>query len=390
VHGKPLVYLDSAATSQKPEVVIRALDEYYRKYNANIHRGIYWLAEEATARYEDARKKVQKFINARSWREIVFTRNATEAINLVAYAWGRRHVGAGDEIVLSLLEHHSNIVPWQLLAEEKGATLKYIPVDKQGRLDLSSLDDIITERTRLVAVTLMSNVTGAITSLDPITQRARAVGATLLVDAAQAAPHLPLDVQALDVDFLALSGHKMLGPFVGILYGKKALLEEMPPFLGGGDMIRQVQLQSSKWNDLPYKFEAGTPAIAEAIGLGAAIDYLNGLGMENIRAHERELVAYALDRLRDVPSLELIGPENPDERGGLCAFELQGVHPHDIAAVLDRDGIAIRAGHHCAQPLHEHFGLPASARASFYVYNTADEIDQLVASLGRVRAIFEK
>ncbi len=389
VHGKPLVYLDSAATSQKPTAVIEALDTYYRTTNANIHRGIYTLAEQSTQQYEDARKKVQKFINARSWREIIFTRNATEGLNLVAYSWGRRNIHSGDEIVNTLLEHHSNIVPWQLLAQERGAVLKHIPVDGQGRLALDQLDPLITEKTKIVAVSAMSNVTGAITPLAPIIQRAHAVGAVVVVDAAQAAPHLALDVQALDCDFLAFSGHKMLGPFVGVLYGKRALLEAMPPFLGGGDMIRRVQLQESSWNDLPYKFEAGTPAIAEAIGLGVAIDYLDQLGMANVRAHERELTAYALERLAEVPTLRVFGPSDPAERGGLTAFEMEGIHPHDIAALLDRDAICIRAGHHCAQPLHDYYDLPATARASYYVYNTPDDVDRLVASLQNVRRMFE-
>lgn len=390
VHGKPLVYLDSAATSQKPESVIRALDTYYRTTNANIHRGIYVLAEQATEQYETARKKVQKFVNAKSWREIIWTRNATESLNLVAYSWGRANIHAGDEIVTSVLEHHSNIVPWQLLAQEKGATLKHIPLDGQGRLALDNLDTLITEKTKLVAVTMMSNVTGAITPLDKIIARAHAVGAVVVVDAAQGAPHLPIDVQALDVDFLAFSGHKMLGPFVGVLYGKRAFLEAMPPFLGGGDMIRQVGLQSSTWNDLPYKFEAGTPAIAEAIGIGTAVDYLNTLGMENVRAHEKELTTYALDKLQEVPALRVIGPTDVNERGGLAAFEMTGIHPHDIAAILDRDAICIRAGHHCAQPLHDHYNLPATARASFYVYNAPEEIDALVTSLQNVRKMFDK
>lgn len=388
VHGKPLVYLDSAATSQKPESVIAAFDTYYRTTNANIHRGIYTLAEQATEQYENARKRVQKFINAKSWREIIWTRNATEALNLVAYSWGRSNINAGDEIVISLLDHHSNIVPWQLLAHEKNATLKHIPVDGQGRLDLDNLDQIITGKTRLVAVTMMSNVTGAITPLDKIISRAHAVGAVVVIDAAQGAPHLPIDVRALDTDFLAFSGHKMLGPFVGVLYGKRALLEAMPPFLGGGDMIRQVELYNSTWNDLPHKFEAGTPAIAEAIAFGAAIDYLEALGMENVRAHEMELTAYALEKLADVPTLHVIGPTNTAERGGLTSFEMQGIHPHDIAAILDRDAICIRAGHHCAQPLHDHYNLAATARASFYVYNTPEEIDRLVASLQNVRKMF--
>jgi cysteine desulfurase/selenocysteine lyase len=388
VHGKPLIYLDSAATSQKPESVIRALDTYYRTTNANIHRGIYQLAEHATEEYEAARKKVQKFINAKSWREIIWTRNATEALNLVAHSYGRANVNAGDEIVISLLEHHSNIVPWQLLAQEKVATLKHIPVDGQGRLALDDRDEWITPKTKIVAVSMMSNVTGAITPLDEIIARAHAVGAVVVVDAAQGAPHLPIDVQALDVDFLAFSGHKMLGPFVGVLYGKRALLEAMPPFLGGGDMIRRVGLYESTWNDLPHKFEAGTPAIAEAVGMGAAVDYLNELGMENVREHEVELTAYALEKLQEVPTLRVLGPSDVRERGGLAAFELPGIHPHDIAAVLDRDGICIRAGHHCAQPLHEHYGLPASARASFYIYNSPDEIDTLVTSLHNVRKMF--
>ncbi|MCC7161072.1 MAG: cysteine desulfurase [Anaerolineae bacterium] len=388
VHGKPLVYLDSAATSQKPESVIQTLDAYYRATNANIHRGIYQLAEQATEQYETARKKAQKFVNAKSWREIVWTRNTTEAINLVAYTYGRANVRAGDEIVISLLEHHSNIVPWQLLAKEKNATLKHIPVDGQGRLALDDLDTLITDKTKIVAVTMMSNVTGAITPLETIIARAHAVGAVVIVDAAQAVPHLPVDVRALDVDFLAFSGHKMLGPFVGVLYGKRALLEAMPPFMGGGDMIRKVELYESTWNELPYKFEAGTPAIAEAIGLGAAIDYLETLGMDNVREHEQELTAYALEKLQEVPTLRLLGPEKIAERGGLAAFELPGIHPHDVAAVLDRDAICIRAGHHCAQPLHAYFDLPATSRASFYVYNTPDEIDTLVTSLQGVRRMF--
>ncbi|HZQ08107.1 MAG TPA: SufS family cysteine desulfurase, partial [Anaerolineae bacterium] len=334
------------------------------------------------------RKKVQKFINAKSWREIIWTRNATEGLNLVAYTWGRQNIRAGDEIVISLLEHHSNVVPWQLLAQEKGATLKHIPADGQGRLALDNLDSIITDKTKLVAVTMMSNVTGAITPLDVIIKRAREVGAIVVVDAAQAAPHLPLDVRALDADFVAFSGHKMLGPFVGVLYGKKHLLEAMPPFLGGGDMIRKVELYESSWNDLPYKFEAGTPAIAEAVGMGAAIDYLNALGMDAVRQHEKELTAYALEKLSEVPTLRVIGPTNVKERGGLAAFEMEGIHPHDIAAILDRDAICIRAGHHCAQPLHDYYDLAASARASFYIYNTPEDIDALVASLKNVRNVF--
>lgn len=389
MNGKPLIYLDSAATSQKPEAVIQVLDEYYRKYNANIHRGVYYLAEEATARYEDARKKVQKFINAKSYREIVFTRNTTEAINLVAYAWGRKNIQAGDEIVATLLEHHSNIVPWQLLAQEKNAKLKFIDVDEHGLLRAEQIDQHITEKTKLVAATMMSNVAGTITPLKQMIDRAHAVGAVCLVDAAQAVPHLPVDVQALGCDFLAFSGHKMLGPFVGVLYGKRALLEAMNPFLGGGDMIREVHLDHSKWNELPWKFEAGTPAIAEGIGLGAAVDYLNALGMENVRAHERALTAYALEKIGHVDCIQILGPLDADQRGGTVAFAVPGVHPHDVAQILDREGIAVRAGHHCAMPLHERYGLPATTRASFYVYNVPDEIDTLVEMLGKVREIFK-
>jgi cysteine desulfurase/selenocysteine lyase len=389
VNGKPLIYLDSAATSQKPESVIRILDEYYRKYNANIHRGVYSIAEEATARYEGARKKVQKFINAKSYREVIFTRNATEAINLVAYAWGRRNIRAGDVIVTTLLEHHSNIVPWQLLAEEKNATLEFIQVDDHGLLRAEQIEQLITEKTKLVAATMMSNVAGTITPTQQIIERAHAVGALCLVDGAQGVPHLAVDVQALDCDFLAFSGHKMLGPFVGVLYGKRALLEAMDPFLSGGDMIREVHLDHSNWNELPWKFEAGTPAIAEGIGMGAAVDYLTALGMDNVRAHERDLVGYALDKMRPVEGIQIIGPLNPDQRGAVLAFSVPEVHPHDVAQIFDREGICVRAGHHCAMPLHEHYGLAATTRASFYVYNVPEEVDKLVETLAKVRRIFK-
>lgn len=389
VNGKPLIYLDSTATSQKPEAVIRVMDEYYRKYNANVHRGVYSLAEEATARYEGARKKIQKFINAKSWREVIYTRNATEAINLVAYAWGRANIQEGDEIVSTLIEHHSNIVPWQLLAKEKNAKLNFIGVDDQARLLTEDIEKIITPKTKLVAVTMMSNVAGTITPIQRIIERAHSVGALVLVDGAQAVPHMPVDVQALDIDFLAFSGHKMLGPFVGILYGKRALLEAMNPFLGGGDMIREVHLDQSKWNELPYKFEAGTPAVVEGIGLGTAVDYLNALGMENVREHERELTAYALDKIGSVDGIHIVGPKSADERGGVVAFDVPGVHPHDVAQIFDREGICVRAGHHCAMPLHEHYGLAATTRASFYVYNIPDEIDKLVETLDKVRDIFK-
>lgn len=389
VNGKPLIYLDSAATSQKPESVIQAMDEYYRKYNANVHRGVYALAEEATARYEGARKKIQKFINAKSYREIVYTRNTTESINLVAYAWGRKNIHAGDEIVTTLLEHHSNIVPWQLLAQEKNAALKFIDVDENGFLRGEQIETLITEKTKLVAATMASNVTGTLTPIQQIIDRAHAVGAICVVDAAQSVPHMPVDVQQLGVDFLAFSGHKMLGPFVGILYGKRALLEAMDPFLGGGDMIREVFMDHSTWNELPWKFEAGTPAIMEGIAMGAAIDYLNALGMDNVRAHERALAAYALDQMKDLDGIRMLGPLEADQRGGVIAFSIPDVHPHDVAQIFDREGICVRAGHHCAMPLHEHYGLAATTRASFYVYNVPEEIDQLVETLAKVRQIFK-
>ena len=389
VNGKPLVYLDSAATSQKPEAVLAAMDEHYRKFNANIHRGVYSIAEEATAHYEAARKKVQKFINAKSYREIIYTRNATEALNLVAYTWGRANLHAGDEIVTTMLEHHSNIVPWQILAQEKGAILKFIRVDDQGFLLEEDLATLINAKTKIVAATMMSNVAGTITPITQIIARAHSVGAVTVIDAAQSVPHMPVDVQALDCDFLAFSGHKMLAPFVGILYGKRALLEAMPPFMGGGDMIREVFTSHSTWNDLPYKFEAGTPAIAEAVGLGAAVDYLTALGMDNVRAHERELVAYALGKMRDLDHVRIVGPLDANQRGGVIAFSIPEAHPHDIATIFDREGLCVRAGHHCAMPLHDFYGLDATTRASFYIYNIPEEVDRLVEVLHKVRTIFK-
>lgn len=389
VNGKPLIYLDSTATSQKPESVIRAMDEYYRQYNANVHRGVYSLAEHATTEYENARKKIQKFINAKSHREIIYTRNTTESLNLVAYAWGRKFINAGDEIVSTLIEHHSNIVPWQLLAQEKGAKLNFIGVDEQARLRTEEIERLITPKTKLVAVTMMSNAAGTLTPIQHIIDRAHSVGAVIVVDGAQSVAHMPVDVQSLDVDFLAFSGHKMLGPFVGVLYGKRALLEAMNPFMSGGDMIREVHLEQSTWNDLPYKFEAGTPAIAEAIGMGAAIDYLSELGMENVRAHEIEMTDYALEKIGGVEGVHIVGPRKAEERGGVIAFDIPGVHPHDVAQILDSEGICVRAGHHCAMPLHEHYGLAATTRASFYVYNIPDEVDKLVEMMGKVQQIFK-
>lgn len=388
VHGRPLVYLDNAASSQKPRLVVEALDEYYRGYNANVHRGIHTLSEKASMAYEKARRKVAEFINAGSPKEVVWTRNTTESINLVAYTWGRSSISAGDEILLTEMEHHSNLIPWQMLADEKDAKLRFIPVTDNGLLDLDRLDDLLTERTKLVSVTHMSNVLGTINPVKEIARRAHAVGAVILLDSAQSVPHLPVDVQALDCDFLAFSGHKMCGPTgIGVLYGKRELLEKMPPFLGGGDMIKEVYLESATWNDLPWKFEAGTPSIAQAIGLGFAVDYLSGVGMEAIHQHEQEIAAYALEALSDVDGLTLYGPP-AEMRGGVTTFNVAGVHPHDIATILDNEGVAIRAGHHCAQPLMRRYGVPATARASFYLYNTPEEIDILIRGLEKAKAIF--
>jgi cysteine desulfurase/selenocysteine lyase len=386
--GVPLVYLDSAATSQKPLPVLEALDHYYRHSNANVHRGIHVLAEEATALYESGREKVRRFINAASTKEVIFTRNATEAINLVAYSWGRANIRAGDMIVYTAMEHHSNLVPWQMLAEEKRARIVVIPVTDGGELDLDGLDGILAQQPRIICLSHMSNVLGTINPVTEIAARAHAAGALVLVDAAQSVPHLPVDVQTLGADFIAFSGHKMCGPTgIGVLWGKQTLLEEMPPFMGGGDMIRRVYLDSFKPNELPYKFEAGTPAIAESVGLGAAVDYLSGLGMDAVQAHEREIVSYALDRLEEVPGVKVYGPA-AERRGGVASFSLENVHPHDVAQVLDRDGIAIRAGHHCAMPLHDRYGLPATSRASFYLYNVPEDVDHLIDGLYKVKKVF--
>jgi len=389
VYGKPLVYLDSAATSQKPRPVIDALIQYYQEYNANVHRGIYKIAEEATAKYEEARGKIAAFINARGSEEIVFTRGTTEAINLVAYAWGRASVGQGDQVILTEMEHHSNLVPWQLLAQEKGARLGYIPFDDHGLLVLDALDGLLTERTRLVAVTHQSNVLGTINPVQEIVRRAHEVGALVLVDGAQSTPHMPVDVQALDCDFYAFSGHKMCGPTgTGALWARYELLDAMPPFHGGGEMITQVRLSESAYKDPPHKFEAGTPNIAGCIAWGFASDYLTSIGMQAIREHEKGLVRYALERLPEIEGIRIYGPTAVAQRGGVVAFTLDGVHPHDVAQVLDREGIAIRAGHHCAQPLHRRLGVDATARASLYLYNTRQEIDALVRGLWAVRKVF--
>jgi cysteine desulfurase/selenocysteine lyase len=386
--GVPVVYLDSTATSQKPLTVIEAMNNYYRLSNANVHRGIHALAEEATALYEGGRERVAKFINARTTKEIIFTRNTSEAINLVAYSWGRANIRAGDVIVLTEMEHHSNLVPWQMLAAERGARLEFIPVTDGGELDLSTLDLLLALSPKLVCFTHMSNVLGTINPVTEIAAKAHAAGALVLVDGAQSVPHLPVDVQTLGADFLAFSAHKMCGPTgIGVLWGRQALLEEMPPFLGGGDMIKRVYLREFKPNALPYKFEAGTPAIAEAIGFGAAVDYLSSVGREAIQAHEQEIIAYAIERLEEVPGVKVYGPP-AEKKGGVAAFTLNGIHPHDIAQVLDRDGIAIRAGHHCAMPLHDRYQLTATARASFYLYNTPQEVDKLIEGLYKVKRMF--
>lgn len=388
--GVPLVYLDSAATSQKPVAVIEAMERYYRWTNANIHRGVHALAEEATAEYEAARKRVARFIGASSPRQIIFTRNTTESINLVAQSWGRQNLKSGDLVVLTEMEHHSNLIPWQMLAAEKNLHLEFIPVTPEGLLDLSAYRELLIQEPKLVAFTHMSNVLGTINPAQEIIRQAKAAGAVTLVDAAQSVPHFSVNVQALDVDFLAFSGHKMCGPTgIGVLYGRQELLEKMPPFLGGGEMIKRVYLRTFLPNELPHKFEAGTPAIAEAIGLGVAIDYLESIGMDAIYAHERRLVTYALERLEEIPGVKIFGP-TAEHKGGVIAFTLDGIHPHDISQILDGDGVAIRAGHHCAMPLHDKLKLVATARASFYLYTTEAEIDLLVQAIYKTKKIFHE
>jgi cysteine desulfurase / selenocysteine lyase len=389
VFGHPLVYLDSAASSQKPLAVLQAMDDYYRQDNANVHRGIYQLSERATAAYEGARAKVARLIGAPDPRTIIWTRNATEAINLVAYSWGRKHISRGDVIVLTEMEHHANLVPWQILAQEKDADLEFIPITDDGILRQDVFDVLLALKPKLVAFTHVSNTLGTINPVEEMTRKAHEAGAVVLIDGAQAVPHLPVNVAEIGCDFYAFSGHKALAPTgSGVLWGRRELLEAMPPFLGGGDMIREVHLRRSEWNELPWKFEAGTPDISAQIGLGAAADYLLAIGMENVRAHERDLVGYALETLaREIPGIELYGPP-ADQRGGVIPFNLPGVHPHDVAQVLDRFGVAIRAGHHCTMPLHERLDLAATARASFQVYTTRADIDALVAGLKEVQQLF--
>lgn len=387
VHGKPLVYLDNAATTQKPQCVIDAVSRYYREENSNIHRGVHYLSEVATEAYEAARIKVQRFLNAPLFCEIIYVRGATEAINLVVSSYGRTHVGAGDEVIISAIEHHSNIVPWQMLCEEKGARLRVIPVNDRGELMLEEYEKLFNPRTKFVSLVHVSNALGTVNPVKEMIDTAHRHGAPVLVDGAQAAPHLPVDVQELDCDFYVFSGHKVYGPTgVGALYGKASLLKDMPPYMGGGDMIRSVSFEKTTYNDLPHRFEAGTPNIAGGIGLGAAIDYVTALGPERIAAHEHDLLVYGTERLSEIPGLRLIGTAR--EKAGVLSFTLEGIHPHDIGTILDREGIAVRTGHHCAMPVMERFGVPATARASLGLYNTRQEIDALVAGLHRVIRVF--
>jgi cysteine desulfurase/selenocysteine lyase len=384
----PLIYLDSAATSQKPNQMLDAMDYFYTQQNANIHRGIHFLAEEATAAYEQAREKVSKFVGSPSSKQIIFTRNTTESINLVAYSWARKNLKNGDVIILSEMEHHSNLIPWQILSQDIGTRLEFVPITLDGRLDLNEYVNLLKQNPRLVSFMHMSNVLGTINPAKEMIKLAHDAGAIVLLDGAQSVPHFPVNVQDLDVDFLAFSGHKMCGPSgIGVLYGRRGILENMPPFMGGGDMIKRVQLRSFSTNEIPYKFEAGTPAIAEVIGLGAAVDYLENVGMEKIARYENDLVKYAVERLSEVPGLTLYGP-CAENRGGVTSFSLEGIHPHDISQILDSYGIAIRAGHHCAMPLHEKLNIPASARASYYLYNSHEEVNKLIEALYQVKKIF--
>ena len=387
-HDKRLIYLDSAATSQKPRQVVDRIVRFYESENANVHRGVYELSEKATDAYEGARAATARFIGAPSTRSMVFTRGTTESINLVRFTWGRENIHEGDEILLTEMEHHSNLIPWQLLAQETGAVLRHLPITDEGTLDLSSLDQYLTSKTKLVGLGLMSNVLGTINPVRQLADAAHEVGAVILVDAAQAAPHLSFDVNELDADFLAYSAHKMCGPTgAGILYAKEHLLEEMPPFQGGGEMIREVWEDRATWNEIPYKFEAGTPNIAQAVGMGAAVEYLEGLGMDSIREHELELTKYAIDRLDEIGAT-IYGPRDLSLRGGVVSFNLPEVHPHDLATIVDQEGVCVRAGHHCAQPLMRRLDVPATARASFYIYNGTDDVDALIDALDKAKGWF--
>ncbi|MDI6803834.1 MAG: cysteine desulfurase [Bacteroidota bacterium] len=389
IKNNPLVYLDSAATTQKPLHVIEAIEKYYRNNNANVHRGAYTLSEEATSLYEEARLKTAGFINSEMTESIIFTRNATEGINLVANSWGRANLKEGDEVLLTQMEHHSNLIPWQLITKEKGAKLKFIPLTPDGKLDLTNIHKLLNEKTKFVSVVHISNSLGTINPVEEIITLAHRLNIPVLLDASQSVPHRPVDVQSLDCDFLVFSGHKMLGPTgIGVLYGKYNLLDNMPPFMGGGEMINEVQLEWSDFRNLPWKYEAGTPHIAGAIGLGVAIDYLKNIGFENIQQHDKELVSYAMEVLTNLDGIEIYGPK--DTRGSLVAFNLKGVHPHDVSTILDEDGIAIRAGHHCTQPIMRWLDVAATVRASFYLYNTKSDIDKLATGLKKVKEIFKR
>ena len=389
VHGKPLVYLDNAATSQKPRAVIQALTEYYETYNSNVHRGVHTLSMEATDRYEEAREKVARFINAETPESIIWTRNATESINLVAHSWAESNISEGDEIVVTRLEHHSNLVPWQRIAARNGAALRFLDLTEDGAVDMTGAASVINARTKLLAVTQVSNSLGTVVPVKELAGMARSVGAAVLVDGAQSVPHQPVDVEDLGCDFLALSGHKMMGPTgIGALYARREVLEQMEPFLHGGEMVLEVSYEDASWNELPMRFEAGTPNIADAIALGAAVDYLTALGMENVREHEKQLTAYALDAFRELEEVDLFGPMDVDRRGGILSFHSFDVHPHDLGTFLDQEGVAIRTGHHCTMPLMGVLGVPATARASLYVYNTEQEVDALVDAVKRALRYF--
>ena len=389
IGGKPLVYLDSAATSQKPRVVIDAIDRYYREYNANVHRGIHRLSEEATIAFEQSREKFARFIGAKTAKEIIFVRNATEALNLVAFSWARANLKPGDRVLLTEMEHHSNIVPWQMLAKEKGLKLDYVRIHDDGILDWESFAELIKQSPKVFSLAHVSNALGTINPVKEMAREAHKIGATVIVDAAQSVPHMPVDVADLECDFLAASGHKMLAPAgTGVLYGRQDLLENMEPLMGGGEMIKEVHLQSVRWNDLPWKFEAGTPNIEGVIGLGVAVDYLSKLGMQNVREHEKDITKYALERLASVKGLALYGTKDIEKRGAAVSFNLGNIHAHDLATVLDIQGIAIRSGHHCAQPLMERLRVPATSRASFYIYNTRREVDILARALETARKMF--
>ncbi|MGE3279174.1 MAG: cysteine desulfurase [Candidatus Altimarinota bacterium] len=390
VNGHPLIYFDNTNTSLTPIQVVQKMDEYYEAYNANIHRAVYSLSERATTEYENAREKIRAFINARSTKEIVFTRNATESINLVAQTWGRTNLKEGDTVILSIMEHHSNIVPWQLLQKEKGFHLRYLSLTEEGRLNLEAYERILkTEKVKLVSLIHQSNVLGTMNPSEQLAQLAHQHGAKILIDGAQSVPHMKVDVQAIDADFFVFTGHKMCGPTgIGVLHAKEELLHEMPPFMGGGDMIRSVQITGSEWNDLPYKFEAGTPNIAGAIGLGAAVDYLNSIGMEHIHEKEQELLSHALKMMKEIPQLTIHGPLNEKDRGAIISFSLSGIHPHDLATILGEKGICVRAGNHCAQPLMEFLNVPATTRISFYFYNTKEEIDAFIQELQSAQSMF--